>query len=1363
MRVPGCAAAALRQILRLCVQHKTPASEVLVLCSSSTEAKLLEHLVDVTLPIGSHELLCVGPAGFASAVLEMAPSTAALSSWGGPFATRSLLQNCIYSLPLSSALRPPNDPMRHADDMLAAFDLLQLHDADPVAVSLAAGASGGAAPALVDLAAAYGPWRQLKERARIRDPCDVVQIALHEAAASGSTLNSTPHLARRVQERWSQVVLPDAHNLGTSGLMLLWRLFGQRALAPSSRVVHVSAYVAPHLEPHPGGRMSSLLRRAAAVSSSAGAGAGDSSPPIWEVHEEVGSDAGQRSAQRASAPSPPGAAAGGDVTLSALRLRRCTGVHGVQSAALALEPQARPRAVACVSVLPEADRVAVLAAILELQLHKGVVADAEGARQQRQCRRTVGVFCASALKAVSLAAALSDAVTQRGWGAAVQVVCDGTRRLTDLPGVRAIVAALSAAVAPAADHRPLFALGTGEPYFIPEAHLAALLLRGPAAAAAGDVPASSAARLESLRGHLADARRAYDRTGSVASFVASFLRRSGLGAALTSASSANAEANAAAVAELLGLVQQLEKGAALAVVSGGARRFQRAPAAPAAGAELPAAPAPDGAYSIDTSVPGTLPLVLTQLVDLLTTQRVQLAHSDRVAAALSPDRPWDEQEQLQDGGTASDAAAAAEEGEDSGGAPAPLSSAADVLEAASVTDVLAAVHEQPPALLQPEGEGDADPSSSAAAPMGLTVVVTTMRRGPSHQFDAVVFPWLLDSALPGSLRAPAVTVPEALCQPPQELCDPSGSAPLAAAPPGTREGHVELQRQRLRVAMCASREDVIIVAPAAGGRGSSPLRHARRSRFIDELFGPEEKFDAVPAARPRRRKAPSSAAAPPSGPAALPSCVGAVPAAVVSTPTADEEAGAVGSPSTDVSTASTEGALPVDALAPQSGGDALTLPPDSASLLSHVLTLPPASASLAHVSSPPPPLLSLSFTRLFELQSCPRRFYLARVLRLQQVGTAGMLYGKAMHAAVATFTMALRRTILQACAAEASGSDALSLLESAAAVAGRLAVDPALRAAVRAELPSAEAAAGSMFAEYLASWAGADSGALASTSPAALASLTESVPDPNPLVVPPAQRADLDRCAREGLEAFARREIAAADAYLRDPVASAADSSSGWLGIPALVEHPFALELPEIGVRLRGVIDRVDVQAPSPAAHSIVASAPALRLEAAATVREFKSSVQWAATDALRKRARSNLQLEIYAVALHAPTLEAAPTGQGGLPAPAAHVLSTEMPACGSGGAGVDVVSRLMLESIETGERAVLRRPTKESSLAAAAAAAADGTRTDPLAKARTAAITELSAAAETIRRAEFVATPSLFACGMCPFRAVCSSKHSWA
>jgi hypothetical protein len=1220
MRAPGCAVAALRQLLRLHASG-TPPAQVLVVASNSIEAKVFEALVDLSHPIGSQELLCVSPPGLASTILDMIPSPH--SRWGGPHASLSLLRASLHELPVSTVLRPPNDPYRYALDLLAAFDRLQLHDVD---AAQALEQMAELSPIQASILGAYSPWLQLKERARVRDPSDIMGAAL-----AASRVDET---ARVAQERWSHILLPDAHNLGLPALLLLWRLFGRCIKTTDTHAQSlVTAFAAPGLETLHGlpGKATALLQTAEVTTRARSEAAAPSGVgPLWMLREVVGSDVHY--------------SAGGRVTSAPEHGERhsswqgfaSAGVQWVREESVALEQGAVPRQVVGIAVDPGANRTAVLVAAIRNLLYVAHGPRDASPQDAARAAATIGVFCRSFSHARELSKSLQDACKQELWPDAPEIVCEGSSRLADVPSVRTVMAVLAAIVTPREDIRPLFNLGVLPPYSIPEELLSRTLRFGDTASASTSserdaVASPKESAIALMQQHVEVARATYMRTGSVSALVAAFLRHSGLSSTLASSVNESTELEAAGIQELLHVIKQLEEGHSLLPRRGTNHSL------------LEHSYGSNG-YSIDLSVPGILPSIFLQLSELMMTLRIRLP----LAGSM-----------LLDGDFGTDFSDA----ESLRAAPAPRT-AVDVLEAATVAHVLRAAGVSLD-LVRPIDE---------KLPVRAAVVFTTLPAGTSHQYDAVVFPWLTDSAFPGNFRQQMLALPQSLFLPPTDLrkvqCELTadivkGTSECALSThPMSRTDHVNWQRQRLRVAMSAARHNVVLITPEE--TCATPLRHEKRSRFFDELFRPS------------------------------PSSLRETKAQLLARLPSEDDCIHYGAPK-----------VPID-------------------------TTHSADASLA--------LLPMSHSRLFDLQVCPKRYYLSRILGLPPDRPAALTYGSAMHAASAVFSMIIRRAIGRACAGTGSGvtlaSEGSSIpahLSAAAAVSERLLLEPHLRAAVRAELPPEHAIVGDMMEAYADFWRHGDASgrASSSTAPRELAALAGSSVDALASSIPVSQRLELERCAQDGIAAFARRELAAANDFLCDPAAARAatdgvalEDSRAWLGVPALVEHPFQIALPEAGVLLRGVFDRIDVAGPGVGDAGVPGDSSFL-----ATIREFKSSVQWAASGALKKRARASLQLQLYSLALDKNVHDAA--GAHEPPAFVAPAFSASV----------------TLESIETGERA--------SSIQAGRVRASS--------RGQAAVLADLAEAAAQVRRNDFTATPSSFACGFCVHKSVCSSKHPWA
>ena len=664
------------------------------------------------------------------------------------------------------------------------------------------------------------------------------------------------------------------------------------------------------------------------------------------------------------------------------------------------------------------------------------------------------------------------------------------------------------------------------------------------------------------------------------------------------------------------------------------------------------------------------------------------------------------------------------------------------------------------ALLSQPGEAQQQPGGSA--PPRVTVVITTERRALSHQYDVLVLPWASDSSMPGSFYKPPLPLPEPLFDAARllpELAVGDGASGEVAAPatatahpphPRTASEHVDWARHRLRLLMTQARRGVLFVCPVRSP--SAPASSLRRSRFVTELFGPPPALAAL--------SPPPPSVCVPSPPAAA---AGSAPTAPLPSPPGSTDAAVAAQPPASPSPRDATGSAPGEPAA------LLELAPMSFTAISEYEWCP-HRYYLRRVARLPQPVPA----------------------------PAALLYGRALHEAAAVCGRATMAAVAAAWAEcplppgnDGAAAPALSRpdgqlgLTGAALALDRLRTDGAFRAALLRSLPAGASLEADMAAAYDRAWRGEDAGAASTRGP------------PPPPVgvtndhahVPPWQAAELRGEAVRAIAAFQRRERTALLAALDALDAGGARCGSGCAGgaavvavavaavapavaapeaaaaavatspaapllppaaplaLPALVEQRFDLPLHAVGVMLTGVIDRVDVcvgsrlAAPEAAAaaagdarEAALPSPPPAAPALVATVREFKTSMQWRDPGHLRRQGADSKQLSLYALALrrlaHGEVAEAA-AGRRHLPPPVAAVLATTVDEAAP--------ARVALESIELQAEchvvAVGRKQAAEL-------------------------LAVLAQRRASIRAGDFAPAPSLVACDVCAYRSVCAHAH---
>jgi hypothetical protein len=993
----------------------------------------------------------------------------------------------------------------------------------------------------------------------------------------------------------------------------------------------------------------------------------------------------------------------------------------------------------------------------------------------------------------------------------------------------------------------------------------------------------SAAMLSAARRLVADidaATRVYTRTGSTAATLAVFLRRSGIAQQLANPTESTAESAAEALAALLRLVFDVEAGEASSSVAfgagAGARRFSRSHAssprlrAAGRGADEPFGP-----------IQG-LPFVHDFLEEVVLEDGLMFRADGSATAFDSASDPaeavaTDADSPLAGNRGAVSIAARLEHSLDEEGATAVKTveetlgsalaiqsaavSASDAADATVAVNILDALDRTPKATLADRTLGTV--VNPVSVPLGASnpsippaIVVTTYLRGLDHHFDSLVFPWLLDSTLPGAMSpmsavpmpaalfrlpedlerrvqealredaaaaasqpqpapvsvlpppvlspAPAPAVVAALPEPEHDPLDPFAElhpfspagtgfgsglgepAGLGSAPSTSSRGlvsisetyagphmdfqsimgtskyakstgkhatgnaeidlpslllkaanraeHIERQRRIFSVLLTHARKNVIFVV---GSRLiDRPNTLLRRSRFLDELFGASPAFfatDISPLPKPPR--APS------------------VPPAAGQPGTGADSAGRASTLS------ATSGLM---AASPPAAVDSNAAVPTTATM-----ETPSALVSTKKKTKLP----MLSYSKLFEYESCPYRYYLSRVVQVPQMSAAPLLYGKSLHAAVEQSGGLLRSLVGSAIGLDTPGADGTSSVPVDARIAATGQLIAEIRscsdtgkqqaAAILAGLPDPATVARAMEEAYLEAWHNVDSPVFFKSNDdemtalvkrhAAQAEHAEALAN-----IPLAQADDLREEARAAIASWIGREIEPLRRRLQAAVKGNTPttySNLKPLSLPVLIEHMFTVPLLQFGTSLIGVIDRVDVierlDASAHPALSKYAYAYASRLKAAKgaakedaasaaptpavsdlVIREFKTAMQWRSPGYLSKQGRGSHQVGTYALALRYI---------GGTPKQKSMSGSNTTPSAGNAAVAPTSTRQMVsFESIETGETLRLNVGYKEQQ----------------------SVITALGRMTKALSEEQYGPTPSPMKCSVCPFHAICPNAY---
>lgn len=345
--------------------------------------------------------------------------------------------------------------------------------------------------------------------------------------------------------------------------------------------------------------------------------------------------------------------------------------------------------------------------------------------------------------------------------------------------------------------------------------------------------------------------------------------------------------------------------------------------------------------------------------------------------------------------------------------------------------------------LADDGESTATAVRRGAAGSGpQVVVVTTLARASALRFDAAVFAWLPEATLPGTFRAPQLPAPlpssvfrvSAAGVLGVSQADLSASVAADAAANGTptaaaaadaaaardaltaaasvaadfppfpldRDGHAAAQRQRFAELVSRARLGVVALAPARLSR--APATSQRRSRFLDEAFGPAP---AVSASPPRTVPAASSTADASSASSATHSSLQQAAYGLQASPQHRDHG------------SSTQRQSPTQVQGQAHGH----------------------GQGLAQGQAQKP--LTLSVSRLGDYMWCPQRYFLGRSLALHGAPTAAVLYGRALHSGVEAGGAAMQAWLMQfandaagASSAAAASADIRSLAVAMDAEAG---------------------------------------------------------------------------------------------------------------------------------------------------------------------------------------------------------------------------------------------------------------------------------------------------------------------------------------
>jgi hypothetical protein len=233
-----------------------------------------------------------------------------------------------------------------------------------------------------------------------------------------------------------------------------------------------------------------------------------------------------------------------------------------------------------------------------------------------------------------------------------------------------------------------------------------------------------------------------------------------------------------------------------------------------------------------------------------------------------------------------------------------------------------------------------------------TVFVTTLRRGVAHAYDYVLIPGATASAFPGAFADAALPLPVPLFAASSFLgpdAGPAGSLVLLPHPLDKAE-HVDAGRSTFMAAIASARIGVLVsVAAPATARPST--YSTGRSKYVDEIFGPP--------------------------PPPLP----------LSTPAPPVPAGGAGD------------ALPDSRARGGAAHSAVPTMSDGA---------PPADRPDVQANG----RLRLSYSAMGDFEWCPARYRWGRVESVGQPPSTVLLYGVALHAAVAAAGEAVGDAVL---------------------------------------------------------------------------------------------------------------------------------------------------------------------------------------------------------------------------------------------------------------------------------------------------------------------------------------------------------------
>lgn len=1411
MRAPACATASLHALERLLADGAVP-SQILIVASTFQQARLFEHLVDTTFPVGSYELTSTSVWGLSAKLLATSnvASDKPVLRLRGRAAASAWFKRIIQALPLRR-YRPANDPTRYAAALENHFDALSYAGVSPDdylrqngiedTKQLHATTISGAH---VELAAAYASFVAIKQRFGLLDRADVLsQAVIGMESANNAAPTDVGSLTGIAELGWRHVIASDGHNLSPAALRVLATAFPPFLSNASSLQVESAENIAaggtvqvfldpsqgpPGQAPAWGASVSRALRKLSARSDGDCDGAGTGF--AWSVsqHDESAScghpsivrTVGTRLAGNATSPTPAKGAKGRRMAAQAAAdpptIETPTAAHVFSKADLGFIGADYVQRTPCgggpdgcaasgpqlgaadsmlggiqpfietIGVPPTASKHGAGAKAVYILSRKLLQQDSSSASTaSAPASLTVCVACRSHAYATALHAELRNLLVSQPLQG-LTVLCDGAVRLADVEEVRVLLGALGCLAQPA-DHRHVFNLATSALYALPVPAMAALLQQAKATPA-GSVPAADpvkcpagdlaglrslleahaapgtrlrrklapgeapappasprAAAFRRLLDDLDDLAASYNRTRSAASTLARFARRSGLAGALSDASSSREEAASSALAALLQLCGEVE------AASGGG---QDGPGSSSRAGTRRAASSRGGGRSASKIYQGSSPAGAEAAGDELADSGLPFLFSTLQSAVLEEGvmvRQEPQQQGLATGlaGAGAESAPVAvvsrDEDEQLAGEweVAPLmasppasaggrepSSASQSARCADALDAVTALAVSNALERSLDGDGGAQLgfgdfkrassmlAQAAGVPPGgvqVTVVITTEWRALSHQYDVLMHPWASDSTLPGPVSKPALPLPEPLFAASRQLAEfasppEAGGDPLFLPHPRSAAEHEEWARARVRTLMTNARLGVLFVAPSRNI--SAPASSSRRSRFLNELFGPAPMMMARAPQLPWDR------------------------------------------PVNETLEQLTE----VEPLVANS------------SILSASQN-PPLSPQPVPA---PSALLPMSFTSLSEYEWCPHRYFLSRVAKVPQPQPvpAALLYGRALHEAVATFAFDVQRA---AAIAVLGHDDTPPSIASGVRLAVGLATRADAREAFRCALASPEVARQRMLGAYDAAWAGFDPQRTGSaTQQPGQQSGSPRGHSTDHLRVPEWQAAELRAEAAKAVDAFYEAETTALAKALAAFDSGGApvgpDGLRPCLSLPALVERRFSFPVEHARIQLTGVLDRVDVlldcpPAP-PAGPQMGSQLPAVpHTPPRVLVREFKTSMQWRDPGHLGRRGGDSKQLSLYAMALR-------------------RLAADELAGLDGGSAEASVLATLAhdealpvavsLESVETGEKHAVSVGRKQAQ----------------------ALLATLASRRAAIEGGEFTAKVSPITCSICPFHTVC-------